>query len=270
MAPVFYDTHAHLDFPDFASDLADLLLRAKAANVSRIIAIGTDLESSRRAIQLAEAHEEVFAVAGWHPNHASEAPEDIRDELAKLAAHPKVVAIGETGIDRYRLPEPAPGQPVDLHEILLRKQARLFHQQLEVACATGLNCVIHQRAAFEDTLAVLTPYLDRTKGVFHCFVDGAVAAKRVLSLGCLVSFTGILTFKSAVEVRASLDVASAGTFMLETDCPFLAPAPYRGKRCEPSYVPHIAAVAAEVKHTDLEALSAATCATAHGFFPKLN
>ncbi len=269
MAPIFYDTHAHLDFPDFESDIAELLQRAKAANVSRIIGIGTDLESSRRAIRLAEAHEALFAVVGWHPNHASEAPDDIRDELAKLAAHPKVVAIGETGIDRYRLPAPAPGQPSDLHEMILRKQTRLFHQQLEVACAAGLNCVIHQRAAFEETLAVLTPYLDRTKGVFHCFVDGAVAARRVLSLGCLVSFTGILTFKSAVDVRASLEMASPGTFMLETDCPFLAPVPYRGKRCEPSYVLHTADAAAQVKHTDLQALSAMTCGAAHSFFPKL-
>lgn len=269
MAPVFYDTHAHLDFPEFESDLGDLLQRSKAANVARILAIGTDLESSRRAIRLAEAHAEIFAVVGWHPNHASEAPDDIRDELAKLASHAKVVAIGETGIDRYRLPERAPGQPENLHELLLEKQTRLFDQQLQVACALGLNCVIHQRAAFEETLVALTPYLDRTKGVFHCFVDGATVAKRLLSLGCLVSFTGILTFKSAVEVRASLDVAPLGNFMLETDCPFLAPLPYRGKRCEPSHVVHTAAVAAEVKQTDLEALSAATCATAHRFFPKL-
>ncbi len=269
MTPVFFDTHAHLDFPDFKSDFSGVLERARSSGVSRIIAIGTDLDSSRRAIMMAEAHDEIFAVAGWHPNHASEAPEDIRDELAALAAHPKVVAIGETGIDRHRLPEPGPGQPDDLRESLLRRQRRLFQQQLEVACALRLNCVIHQRAALDDTLEVLQPCLDRTKGVFHCFVDGPAAAQRVLDLGCLVSFTGILTFKSAADVRASLAVAPPGKFMLETDCPFLAPMPHRGQRCEPSYVPHIAAVAAQVKGIDIDAISRSTCEAARQFFPRL-
>jgi TatD DNase family protein len=268
-SPVFYDTHAHLDFPEFQNDLPELLDRAKLAGVSRIITIGTDLESSRRSVAIADQYPEVFAAVGWHPNHASEAPDDIRDELTSLARHPKVVAIGETGIDRYRLPTPTPEQPADLHALLIAKQTRLFQQQLEVAAELGLNCIIHQRAALDDTLATLSPWLNRTKGVFHCFVDGAAAAQRVLSLGCLVSFTGILTFKNAAEVKASLQAAPLGKFMLETDCPFLAPNPVRGKRCEPAYVPHTAQVMANLVNLDLEALSHLTCQTAHTFFPRL-
>lgn len=268
--PPFYDTHAHLDFPDFQNDLPDLIARAREQGVEKIITIGTDLESSRRSLRIAESYPDVYAVVGWHPNHASEAPEDIRDELEQLARHPKVVGIGETGIDRYRLPEVVDADPAEVHGRLLAKQARLFEQQLEVASRLGLNCVIHQRAALEDTLQILTPWLGRTQGVFHCFVDGAAAARRVLDLGCWVSFTGILTFKSAVDVRASLEAAPVGRFMLETDCPFLAPTPYRGKRCEPSYVPHTAAVMATTKGLELEAVSEATCRAAKIFFPGIS
>ena len=267
--PHFYDTHAHLDFPEFQNELPEIIQRAKTAGISRIITIGTDLASSRRSLTIADAYPEVFAVVGWHPNHASEAPPDIRDELAALAKHPKVVAIGETGIDRYRLPALTSEHPQDLHEALIQKQTRLFEQQLEVAAHLGLNCVIHQRSALEETLQTLKPWSDRVKGVFHCFVDGAEAAKRVLDLGCFLSFTGILTFKSAQEVRNSLNTAPNGRYMLETDCPFLAPTPHRGKRCEPAYVALTAEVMAKEKSTDLETLSIQTCETAHQFFKRL-
>jgi TatD DNase family protein len=261
----FYDTHAHLDYPDFARDFPDVLVRAQAAGIAKLIAVGTDLESSRRCIALAEQHPQIFAVVGWHPNHASEAPEDFRPALRDLARHPKVVALGETGLDYYRLPEDA----VVAGQSKLR-QAALFRQHLEVAAEAGLHCVIHQRAAFEDTLAQLQPFADRVRGVFHCFADDAAAMQRVLALGSLVSFTGILTFKNGQNIRDALAATPLDQFMLETDCPFLAPIPYRGKRCEPAYVKEIAAVAAQVKGVSLEALSAATCATAGQFFKRLH
>ena len=267
--PTFFDTHAHLDYPDFAQDLSELVERAHAAGIERIISIGTDIESSRRAIALAERFEGVYAVAGWHPTHVLEAPEDFRPALRELVKHPKVVAIGETGLDYYRLPSRQPGGTPANDEAYKRKQAQIFQQQLEVAAETGLNCVIHQRAALEDTLAMMQPFVGRVRGQFHCFADDAAAMRRIVAMGSLVSFTGILTFKNGQNIRDSLAAAPMGQFMLETDCPYLAPMPYRGKRCEPAYVKEIADLAAQVKGCSLDELSAATCRTAREFFPKL-
>ena len=138
---------------------------------------------------------------------------------------------------------------------------------MEVAAELGLNCVIHQRDAFDDTLAQLKPFADKIRGVFHCFVGTPDEMRRVLALNSLVSFTGILTFKNAQAVRDTLAATPTGQFMLETDCPFLAPVPYRSKRCEPAYVKEISEVAAQVRNCSLDELSKATCATAEKFFP---
>ena len=148
------------------------------------------------------------------------------------------------------------------------RQAALFRQHLEVAAELGLGCVIHQRDSLEDTLLQLQPFASRVRGVFHCFADDAAAMRRVLALGSLVSFTGLLTFKNSQTIRDTLAATPLDQFMLETDSPFLAPVPYRGKRCEPAYVKDIAQVAAQVKGCSLEELSAATCATAERFFAK--
>jgi len=267
---VFFDTHAHLDYPDFAADFPPMLERAQAAGIVKIISIGTDLESSARAIKLAEQHPALYAVAGWHPSHAPEAPEDLRPALRELARHPKVVALGETGLDYYRLPSSqGQGNAADDQQYKERQQT-IFQQHLEVAAETGLNCVIHQRGdCFEDTLTILKPFADRVRGVFHCFAGNAAAMQRVLALGSLVSFTGIVTFKNGQNVRDTVGVTPLGKFMLETDCPYLAPVPYRGKRCEPAYVKEIAETMAQVKGCSLDELSAATCATAHDFFRNL-
>jgi len=268
--PTFFDTHAHLDYPEFAQDLPELIERARAAGIERIISIGTDLESSRRAIALAERFEGVFAVAGWHPSHALEAPEDLRPALRELVKHPKVVAVGETGLDYYRLPSRQPGGTPADDENYKRKQAQIFQQQLEVAAEAGLNCVIHQRAALEDTLSMMQPFASRVRGVFHCFTNDVASVQRLLAMGCLVSFTGVVTFKNASNVRYTLAATPLDRFMLETDCPYLAPVPYRGKRCEPAYVKEISEVVAQVKGCSLQELSSHTCATAGKFFPKLN
>jgi TatD DNase family protein len=266
--PIFYDTHAHLDDPAFAADLPELLARAEAADIRRIISIGTDFASSERAIELAEQFPAVFAVAGWHPTHALEAPEDLRPALRRLATHPKVVAIGETGLDFYRLPSRQGGSASD-DEVYIAKQGAIFQQQLEVATELGLNCVIHQRSALEETLAALQPHAARVRGQFHCFADDANAMRRIVGMRSLVSFTGIATFKNGQNIRDTMAATALGEFMLETDCPYLAPVPYRGKRCEPAYVKEISLLAAEVKGCSLEELSRATCEAAHRFFPKL-
>jgi TatD DNase family protein len=264
--PVFYDTHAHLGRPEFAADLPQVLARAADAGITKIVTIATDLESSNRAIQLAEQFPNVFAAVGWHPSHALEAPDDFRTGLRELARHPKVVALGETGLDYYRLPSRQAGGTADDDARYKAKQTDLFRQHLEVAAELGLGCVIHQRDSLEDTIAQVQPFAGRVRGVFHCFSDDAAAMRRILALGSLVSFTGILTFKNSQGIRDALAATPLDQFMLETDCPFLAPMPYRGKRCEPAYVKETAAVAAQVKGCSLEELSAATCAAAEKFF----
>ncbi len=262
---IFYDTHAHLDYPEFVADFPQLIERAQAAGIERMISIGTDLASSARAIELAERHSCIYAVVGCHPNSVDDAPDDIRTDLRKLAGHPKVVGIGETGLDYYRLPSSNGGTPEEDERNKLR-QAGMFRQQLEVASELGLNCVIHQRASLEDTLAQFQPFASRVRGVFHCFVDDAGAMRRVLELGSLVSFTGISTFKNAQTIRNTIAATPMDGFMLETDSPYLAPVPFRGKRCEPAYVKYIAETAAQVKKCSLDELSTATCATARKFF----
>ncbi len=267
--PIFYDTHAHLDYPDYASDFPEVLARAQAAGISRMISIGTDLESSRRAVALSERHPQIFACVGWHPNHADTAPEDLRPALRELAAHPKVVAIGETGLDYHHLPSEKPGAAPDADARMKAAQERIFRQQLELAVEFGLNCVIHQRSAFADTMSVMRPVADKVRGVFHCFVGTTAEMREVLGIGSLVSFTGILTFKNGTAIRETLRETPADGFMLETDCPYLAPVPYRGKRCEPAYVREIAMVAAETRGVTVEQLSRETCSTAHRFFHRL-
>lgn len=265
----FYDTHAHLDCPDFASEMPELLARAQAAGITRIVSIATNLESSRRAIQLSEAHPEIFATVGWHPGEVMEAPDDIRQELRQLAQHPRVVAIGETGLDYYRLPSHEPGGTTEDDERYKAKQAVIFAQQLEVASELGLNVVIHQRDSLEATIDQFAPYAGRIRGVFHCFVSDAATMRRILDMGSIVSFTGIATFKNAQTVRDTIAATPMGSFMLETDSPYLAPVPYRGKRCEPAYVRETAALVAQVKACTPEELSEATCRTAEQFFPKM-
>jgi TatD DNase family protein len=261
----FFDTHAHLDYPDYAQDLNDVIARAQSAGISKMISIGTSLESSRRAIQLAERFPNVYAVIGWHPTEASSAPDDLRPALRELAGHPKVVAIGETGLDYHRLPEEA-----SAHPDYKRRQAAVFEQQLEVAAEFGLNCVIHQRDSFDDTLAQLKPFAQRVRGVFHCFGESVERMRKVLEIGSLVSFTGIVTFKNGHNVRETVAATPMDKFMLETDCPYLAPVPYRGKRCEPAYVKEISETIVQVKMCSPEELSVATCRTAKEFYRNLD
>src|SRR5436305_6386456 len=165
---VFFDTHAHLDFPDFARDLPEVVARAHSAGIAKIITIGTYVESSRRAIQLSEQYPNGFAAVGWHPTHVMEAPDDLRPALRHLGKQPKVVAIGETGFDYHRLPSQQPNGRPEQDAPYKQKQAVAFEQQLEVAAEFGLNCVVHQRDALEDTLAMMQRFAGRVRGVFHC------------------------------------------------------------------------------------------------------
>jgi TatD DNase family protein len=266
----FIDTHAHLGYPDFAADLPQVIDRAQAAGVPTLITVGTDLESSARAIHISESYAQVYAAVGWHPSDAGLAPEDLRPALRILAGHPKVVAIGETGLDFYRLPSRQSGGTAQDDERYREKQRQVFAQQLEVAAEFGLNCIIHQRQSFPEVMELLLPYTGKLRAVFHCFAEDTQALRKILDAGGLVSYTGILTFKNGQNVRDALVATPPGKFMLETDCPFLAPMPYRGKRCEPAFLHSTATFAAQQLKCSLPDLAEATTAAARQFFPKIN
>lgn len=277
------DTHAHLDFPDFAEDLDAVLARAAAAGVTRVITIGTDLESSRRAVALAETKANVFAVIGVHPNAAHEAGETFIEELRTLARSPRVVALGETGFDYYRLPsrlrpdsqtregavstEPAGNLALELEDRAVKAaQATVFTQQLELAVELGLNVVIHERDAWDDTVTALRPFAGKVRAVFHCFGKAPELARELIADGHLVSFTGIVTFKNAPDAQATAKALMEGEFMVETDCPFLAPVPRRGKRCEPADTRHVAEKIAALRGESLDEIARQTTAAAEAFF----
>jgi len=280
------ETHAHLDYPDFAPDFDDVLRRADEAGVTRIITIGTSIESSRRAIELAEKYPNIFAVIGVHPTYAGETPDDVMTPLRELAKNPRVVALGESGLDYHSLPskEAAKDKKVQVFANALQgeteeqidasiadgayksKQAILFEQQLDLAVELGLNVVIHQRDAWANTLEIMQPYTDKLRGVFHCFGGTREQAEEVIALDHLVSFTGIVTFKNGASVREVAAQIPLWKFMVETDCPYLAPVPFRGKRCEPAYTRLVAESIAAARGVPLQEVAEATTETAEKFF----
>lgn len=279
------ETHAHLDYPEFAADLDDVLRRATEAGVTRIITIGTSIESSRRAVGLAEKYPNIYAVIGVHPTNAEQAGEDVITPLRELAKSPRVVAIGETGLDYHHLPsvEAAKQKNVQVFSALQSgteeqveasiedgayksKQADLFEEQLDLAVELGFNVVIHQRDAWDDTLEIMRPYAGKVRGVFHCFGGALEQANEVLDLDHLVSFTGVVTFKNGVNVRDVASKVPLWKFMVETDCPYLAPVPYRGKRCEPAHTRIVAETIAAARGISLEEIAETTSETAEKFF----
>ena len=278
------DTHAHLDYPDFEADLEGVIARAGEAGVTRIISIGTGIESSRRAVALTERFPNLYAVIGIHPTNVIEEGLDFLPALRELALHPKVVAIGETGIDYHHVPEELqPPKVASVDSALLAQssgdqerliaegawkasQADAFRMQLDLAVELGLNVVIHQRSSWSDTLEVLRDYTGKVRGVFHCFGGTPEEAAEVVSLGHLVSFTGIITFKNAEQVRETAAAVASDGYMVETDCPYLAPVPHRGKRAEPAHTRLVAETVAKVRGISLEEVAVQTTRTAEGFF----
>ncbi len=281
------ETHAHLDYSEYDTDRDAVITRALEAGVSRIITIGTRVDSSRAAVALAEKYDCIYAVVGVHPTEAHEAEEGWLDSIRELALHPKVVAIGEIGLDYHHLPSShvtpvardmaaATGsQDEEEMEALIGDgaikniQAAIFQAQLDLAVELGKNVVIHQRDSWEDTLKILAPFQGRVRGVFHCFGGTPEEVELLADLGHLVSFTGILTFKNASQVREAAQAAPLGGFMVETDCPYLAPVPHRGARCEPAHTRLVAEKLAEVRGVSFEAIAEETTRTALSFFKGL-
>jgi len=229
------DTHAHLQLNHFNADRDEVIRRASGSGVAAIICISTDVASSRTAIALAERHAQVYAAVGIHPNDCAATSDDDFKQIAELAQHPKVVAIGEIGMDDYWKTVPLP------------KQAEVFVRQLDLAQQLNKPVIIHNReagAAIMDTLRAHG--VTKLAGVFHCFSEDWNYAEQVLNLCCHVSFTGNLTYKKSVlpEVAKQIPLER---LVLETDSPYMTPAPHRGKRNEPAYTAHIAEKLAEIK-----------------------
>lgn len=269
------ETHAHLDDPCFAEDLDAVIDRAHAAKVTRIITIGTNLKSSRAALQLADRYPSVYAAVGIHPSYVRDEKKDFISELHEIATHPKVVAIGEIGIDYFHVPSDLSFEAKNQW----RENQRLaFQQQLALALELGLNVIVHQRDrplsekkegdpdAWKEALTILKPYTGKLRAVFHCFGGAPTQASELAQLGHLISFTGIVTFKNAALVRETAAAIDADGYMVETDAPYLAPVPHRGGRAEPAHTRLVAEKIAEVRNISLEEVARATTKTAEEFF----
>jgi len=261
------DTHCHLASRQFPEDeLPELLERAAAAGVQRIVTLATNFEDIPANLGLAERHPQVFACVGIHPCDVHETPDDFIPRLRELARHPRVVALGETGLDYYH-PPPQGWKTDDYHE----RQRDFLRRHFELAAELGLNVVIHTRdrrgdASFADALEVYRPFASRLRAVFHCFPGPAARAQQVLDLGGMVSFTGIATFRNSAEVLDAAKHCPPARFMVETDAPYLAPVPHRGRRCEPAFAALTARSLAAARGESLPELASQTEQAAGNFF----
>lgn len=249
------DTHAHLTFPELRGELGAVLARAREAGVEAVITVGTDPADSRAAVELAAATEGVWATVGVHPHDAGSLTEAVLDDLAELARRPKVVAWGEIGLDYYRDRSPRDAQ------------RRWFRAQVVRARELGLPVVVHDREAHADTLAILREEsAGGLRGVFHCFSGDVAFAQEVLAQGFYLSIPGTVTYPKNEELRRVVAAAPAERLLLETDCPYLAPQPFRGKRNEPAYVLHAARAVAEVKGLSVDDVARLTTRASRELF----
>ncbi len=252
------DSHCHLDFPDFADEIDAVIARAHAAGVTRMVTISTFVSRVERYRVLAERFPSVFFTVGTHPHNAGQEPDVPAERLVDLARHPRCIGIGEAGLDYFY-----DKSPRDV-------QARVFRTHIAAARETGLPLVIHARAADEDMAAILTEEMGKGafKAVLHCFSSGEALARLGIELGLYVSFSGILTFKTSDAIRQIARELPLDRLLVETDAPYLAPPPHRGKRCEPAYTALTAAILAHARGIPPETVAEATTANFYRLFDK--
>ena len=252
------DSHCHLDFPDLAPRLAAVIAAAAQAGVGRMVTISTQVRRADVYRALAEAHRSVFCTVGTHPHNAAEEPDTAVSELVRLAEHPRCVAIGESGLDYYYDKSP--------REV----QKRVFRTHIAAARDTGLPLVIHARDADADMIAILTEEMrvGRYEAVLHCFSSGAELASVGVELGFYISFSGILTFRKSDELRRIAALVPRERLLVETDAPYLAPEPHRGRTNEPAYVMHTARVLADVIGVSEDEVARITTANFYRLFRK--
>ena len=252
------DSHCHLDFPDFEGELPDIMQRAKDAGVTRMVTICTKLKNEPTVRAIAEDYAEIFYAAGTHPMSVASEPMATVDQLIEMAQHPKMVGIGETGLDYHYTAESAD----------IQKESLRLH--ITVAREVGLPLIIHARAADDDMARILTE--EHKAGayecVMHCFSSSPALGKAALDLGFYLSMSGIATFKKSQELRDIFSLAPIERVLVETDSPYLAPMPYRGKRNEPAYTAHTAQVGAEVFKMEYADFAAQTTANFNRLFTK--
>lgn len=253
------DSHCHLDFPDFADELDNIVAKAREAGLGRMVTICTRVKRFKQVLAVAERYDDVFCSVGTHPHNAAEELDISAQDLVDLSGHPKVVAIGEAGLDYHYDKSPRIAQ------------AQGFRVHIEAARIAGLPLVIHARSADDDMAEILTEEAGTGAfpGVLHCFSSGRALAETGIELGLYVSFSGILTFKNSQDIRDIARDLPRDRVLVETDAPYLAPVPHRGKRNEPSYVVSTAAVLAEVWETDPETVWSQTTENFFRLFNKV-
>jgi TatD DNase family protein len=243
---MFIDSHCHLNFPELAKDMDAILANMRANDVSHALSVSVELASFHQVLELAEKHENIYASVGVHPDYEPEA-EPAQAELVKLAQHPKVIAIGETGLDYYRLTGD------------LEWQRERFRTHIRAALETGKPLIIHTRSAAQDTLRILAEEnAGSAGGVMHCFTENLEIAQAAIELGFHISFSGILTFKNATIIKEVAQSIPLDKILIETDSPYLAPTPFRGKTNQPAYVKHVAEEIARLRNTSVEEIGLAT------------
>ena len=243
---MFIDSHAHIQLSQFDSDRDVVLKRAQEAGISAILVIGFDMETSLGAVELAEKHSQIYATVGMHPHEAKDLTPDILKTFRELAAHPKVIALGEMGLDYYRNLSPCP----------LQKAA--FEKQLDLAEALQLPIIIHNRDAYMDILPILEARRGSVRGILHCFTGDVELMHRSLAIGFHIGIGGIVTYPNAKDVQAVAKEVPEDRLLIETDCPWLAPQFRRGKRNEPAYVRAVAEKIAELRDTSVETIGETT------------
>jgi TatD DNase family protein len=246
MDEMFVDSHAHLQWRSFDNDMKAVLGRAKEKRVTRIVNIGFDLAGCLKGVKLAEEHAGLYATVGIHPHDANTLNKKVVDKLRELAGNPKVVAVGEIGLDYYR----------NLSPMEVQRQA--FEAQLALAEELGLPVVVHDRDAHDDILQTLSRFKGKIKGVMHCFSGSKEMAQQCIELGFKIGFNGTVTYPKNRELREIAKWIDLENMLLETDCPFLAPQEVRGKRNEPSFLPMIAQEIANLRSISVDDLAEAT------------
>lgn len=243
---MFVDSHCHLDFPDLASSLDELLANMQTSQVTHALCVGVNLENFPRVLALAESHPNLFASVGVHPDYEDTVEPEV-EQLLKLADHAKVVALGETGLDYFRLKGD------------LDWQRERFRRHIRAARQCGKPLIIHTRAAAEDTLRIMEEEgAASVGGVMHCFTESWEIARRALDLNFYISFSGIVTFKNAAIIKEVAKKVPADRMLIETDSPYLAPVPHRGETNQPAFVRHVAEEIARLRETTLAEIAAVT------------
>ena len=250
---MFIDSHCHLDFPEYRERLPEVLANMAAAQVSHALCISVDLPDFPMVRQLAETHPHLYASVGVHPDY-EDTPEPTVDFLVEAAKHPKVIAIGETGLDYYRMADRAYAD--------MEWQRTRFRTHIRAAIESGCPLIIHTRSASEDTIRILKEEgANRIGGVMHCFTESLEVAKQAIDLGFYISFSGIVTFKSAKDLQETCRQVPLERMLIETDSPYLAPMPHRGKTNEPAWVSHVASYIADLKGVSIDAIAEHTTNT---------